>query len=473
MKILTLLGVVFVLLFSKVEVHTYDDSLYSQNIWLKTYKNIRNYESTINKIIKLEAKLEKAKRGKYAQDVISDIDSQLNLQKSKLTLFQKNNNFMNILVPYDINVNEITLYDYLFKTTKEKFDQLLKKFRNTNNDFFVAKAYLQNELKISLKNDKTLNKKSRRSAQLLKDLNYFNEFEEVLNKTEQNLLDTGNEITKKYVEYRTNSLNKHIGTLIIIAICIILYLIIVKLFGAYLETNQKNSYQKVLALLFTIIIMAFLFIRYSENLLYVFTLMGFIAAALAIAIKEIILNIAGWVYIFFTNAINVGDRILFVFETKHTLGDVKSFSLMKITLNEVENYNSLKEIKNSGRTIHVPNSYVFTKVFYNYTTKNKGYIRDLVELDFDINNDFDAIEKLTQEVLDLPQLKEQIPNYGTSFSLNSLKTAITLSIWFLSNYKVQDKTKSDLTIQLIQRFNDDETIKLKNKTAKAVKEEIS
>lgn len=299
MKILTLLSVIFILLFSKAEVHKYDDSLYTQNIWLKTYKNIRNYESTINKIIKLEAKLEKAKRGKFAQDIISDIDSQLNLQKSKLTLFQKNNNFMSILNPYDMSVNDITLYDYLFNTTKEKFDQLLKKFRSTNNDFFVAKAYLQNELKISLKNDKIHKKKSRKSAQLQKDLNYFNEFEEVLNKTEQNLLDTGNEITKKYAEYRTNNLNKHIGTLIIITVCIVLYLIIVKLFGAYLETNQKNSYQKIVALIFTLIITAFLFIRYSENLLYVFTLMGFIAAALAIAIKEIILNIAGWIYIFF------------------------------------------------------------------------------------------------------------------------------------------------------------------------------
>jgi len=455
------------------ETHADSTSYYSTNIWLKTYKNIKNYEYTLNKILMLEVKLEKAKKTRSSQDIIADITTKINLQKSKLSMFQKNNDFMILLKPYDFTINDITLYDYMFQTTKIKLSAKIKNFQNINYEFNVAQTFLNSELDTLLKDTTSQDKKRDKTIALLKvDIEYFNEFEEVLNKTYHNLMDVDAELQKKYTDYHDNNLKKHIGTLIFIFTITIVYLLILQVFVKYMEVNQKNSYKKVMALIITLIILAYLIMRYSENILYALTVVGVFAAALTIAMKDILLNFAGWIYIFFTNAINVGDRVLFMFETKHSVGDVKSYSLMKITLNEVENYSSVKEIKNSGRTIHIPNSYLFTKVFYNYTTKNKGFIKDLIEIDFSTANDFVHIKDATDAVFQHPDMKKKIPSYELSYSLNGTKTAITMSIWYMTDYKEQDKNKSELTINLIKAYNSDNQIILKSSSTKAKKESV-
>ena len=137
-------------------------------------------------------------------------------------------------------------------------------------------------------------------------------------------------------------------------------------------------------------------------------------------------------------------------------------------LNEVNDYNNIKEVKSVGRTIYIPNSYIFTKVFYNYSLKKNGIINDLIEFEFDINNDFDIIENVTKEIFE-----EHYLSYSITYSLNSYKTAIIGTISYQVNYKIASQKRGVLSIALLKEYTKNKEIKLKStkKTTSSTKED--
>jgi small-conductance mechanosensitive channel len=303
-------------------------------------------------------------------------------------------------------------------------------------------------------------------------MDYFIEYSENINQTEKNLLESKEELLKKYEEYKDEIFIKHLFTLGMIVLFYIIYKVLSSLVF-FLTHNQENHedqkhYKKLLSLLFAILVIVFIAIRYIDDIMYIITFLSVIAAALTLATREIILNIAGAIYIFFTSIVKVGDRVMVQFETKHTIGDIIDISLVKMKLNEIEDYSNIKEIKSVGRTIYVPNSYIFTKVFYNYSLKKNGMITDLIEFEFDINNDFKLIEKIINNVLTKLNI-----SYKITFNLNSTKTGIVALISYQTNYKYSTKTRGEVAITLLQEFKNTESIKLKpSKTTAKEKEEV-
>ena len=79
------------------------------------------------------------------------------------------------------------------------------------------------------------------------------------------------------------------------------------------------------------------------------TFIGLVSAGLVVALRDLILNIAGWVYIFWKRPIFVGDRI----QVKEHAGDVIDFSLLQFTILEIGNW--VDADQSTGRIIHLPN----------------------------------------------------------------------------------------------------------------------
>jgi small-conductance mechanosensitive channel len=90
------------------------------------------------------------------------------------------------------------------------------------------------------------------------------------------------------------------------------------------------------------------------------TYFGLLSAGLAIALKEPVTNLAGWVFIVWRRPFEVGDRI----EIGGNKGDVIDIRLQQFTLNEIGNWVAADQ--SSGRIIHVPNGSVFTAPVANY-----------------------------------------------------------------------------------------------------------
>ncbi len=442
-----------------------EDYKASGNVWLKTYQNYKNYNTIISNISKIEYKIQRNSSDTQMQN---QLYNKLEVYRSKLSLYEKNRSFDNLLIKYKFEVPEITLKEYIFKNHRKELNRVINKYILEKNQFYLAKSTLEN-LYENIKEEKQQQKDL---VSLKNDIEYFRDYSENIEKVHQNLLESKEELNKKYEEYKNEVLIKHIFTLLMVFMIYAVY----KGVGVLLKSvnqsdenyeNYKN-YNKLLSLVFGMGVFFFLFVRYIEDLIYLVTFLSVIAAALTIATREIILNIAGAVYIFFSSVVRVGDRVMIQFETKHTVGDIVDISIIKMKLNEVDDYNNIKEVKSAGRTIYIPNSYIFTKVFYNYSLKKKGLISDIIEFEFDLDNDFALVERVTSQLLSSLNIDHKV-----SFTLNSLKNAITAVLSYEVNYKEVSQKRGEIVVLLLEEYKKDERIKLKNpkKTSKAAQEE--
>ena len=432
----------------------------TQNIWLKTYQNYKNYNIIVNNIAKAENKIQKNEKNLL---LVGELNKKISIYKSKLKLYE-NNNLDNILRQYKYEVPNISLKDFIVRSSQNNLDKLIQKYIVLKNNFYLARSSFQNTYNLQIKETNNTLK----IASIKDDLEYFNEYVENIEKTYQNLLDARDDLEKKYQEYQDEILTKHIMTIVIIIISYTLYKILSLLIFHFTHNKENHqeqkNYKKLLSLFFIFFIILFIFIRYIDDLIYIITFLSVVAAALTIAMREVLLNIAGAIYIFFTSMIKVGDRVMVQFETKHTIGDIVDISLIKIKLNEVEDYTNIKEVKTVGRTIYIPNSYIFTKVFYNYSLKKNGTINDLIEFEFNVNSDFKSIEQVTSEIFSTLNIQ-----YTINFNLNTLKTGIIGLISYQINYNDAAKKRGELSIKLLEKYHANQSIKLKTSKSTASK----
>ncbi len=94
------------------------------------------------------------------------------------------------------------------------------------------------------------------------------------------------------------------------------------------------------------------------------TFLGLLSAGLAIALKDPVMNLAGWAFILWRRPFEVEDRI----QIGEHAGDVIDLRIFEFTLLEIGNWVAADQ--STGRVIHIPNGKVFTEVLANYT---KGF----------------------------------------------------------------------------------------------------
>lgn len=98
------------------------------------------------------------------------------------------------------------------------------------------------------------------------------------------------------------------------------------------------------------------------------TVIGLISAGLAVALKDPLVNLAGWLYIIWRKPIELGDRI----EIGEFRGDVVDQGAFTFSLIEVGNWVNADD--RTGRLLLAPNGLVFTAVLANYS---KGWFEHI------------------------------------------------------------------------------------------------
>jgi small-conductance mechanosensitive channel len=92
------------------------------------------------------------------------------------------------------------------------------------------------------------------------------------------------------------------------------------------------------------------------------TYFGILSAGLAIALKELVANFVGWVFIMWRRPFEVGDRI----QIGDLAGDVIDLRIFQFTLLEIGNW--VEADQSTGRVVHVNNGKVFTDNLANFST---------------------------------------------------------------------------------------------------------
>jgi len=94
------------------------------------------------------------------------------------------------------------------------------------------------------------------------------------------------------------------------------------------------------------------------------TFLGLVSAGLAIALKDLVASVAGWIYLLWRRPFEVGDRI----QIGEHAGDVIDIRLFRFTLIEIGNW--VEADQSTGRVILIPNSRILIEAIANYS---KGF----------------------------------------------------------------------------------------------------
>lgn len=167
-----------------------------------------------------------------------------------------------------------------------------------------------------------------------------------------------------------NHLNEAIAVtlqirLLVTAGTILFFWIIAKLLTELLHFRMKNmetfyKIKKSINYFFSILNLLLIGFLWIDQFKYMSTFLGLFSAGLAISLKDIISNIAGWMFLLWRKPFSVGDRI----QIGTTAGDVIDIRLFHFTLMEIGNW--VEDEQSTGRVVHIPNHKIITEPLANY-----------------------------------------------------------------------------------------------------------
>lgn len=123
----------------------------------------------------------------------------------------------------------------------------------------------------------------------------------------------------------------------------------------------RYQWQKIVKYITVILIIIFLTKVWFGAFESLGTYLGLVSAGLAIAFKDLLVNLAGWVFILIRKPLSVGDRI----QIAEVTGDVIDIRIFQFSVIEIGNW--VDADQSTGRIIHIPNGTVFNKWQANYT----------------------------------------------------------------------------------------------------------
>ena len=158
---------------------------------------------------------------------------------------------------------------------------------------------------------------------------------------------------------------KIVGTLVaLILFPIIKKFILNPLLNKIKNTEKRYKWNKVVSYVFYFLLFFIVGSFWFEGFESIATFLGLVAGGVAIALKDPLSNIAGWLYIITRAPFKIGDRI----QLGEHAGDVIDITMSNFTIMEMGNW--VDADQNTGRLIHIPNGKIFMESLANY---EKGF----------------------------------------------------------------------------------------------------
>ena len=150
--------------------------------------------------------------------------------------------------------------------------------------------------------------------------------------------------------------------------------------------------RKILNYVSTTLVLVLLAVIWIDAFQNLPTFLGLLSAGIAIALSDVLKNMAGWFFILARRPFQVGDRI----EVNDLVGDVVDVRLFRFSLMEVGGWVDAEQ--STGRLVHVPNGVVFTQAVANYT-EGFPFIWDELAVLITFESDWKLAEQLMRDVL--------------------------------------------------------------------------
>lgn len=191
--------------------------------------------------------------------------------------------------------------------------------------------------------------------------------------------------------------NDFLQRMVIILLCMVFVYFIDKALKRSLSKNVKSNENKYRV---RKVISLFTYFLFSCVLLFVFrdkvgnigATMGVIGAGVAFALQEVIISIAGWLNIIFTNNIMVGQRV----RIANVKGDVIDIGVLSTIIMETGDW--IDGDLYNGSIVTIANSFVFKERVHNYSAEYP-FLWDEVTVPIRTDSDYHLARKIFTEVL--------------------------------------------------------------------------
>ncbi len=250
-----------------------------------------------------------------------------------------------------------------------------------------------------------------------------------------------NELQETFFSLDHRIADQLVLSLIVIALSLILRWVVVAVLSRRVK-DARDKYYWIRAAKYsigTLNLIALVFIWGSEIESFA-TFIGLISAALTIALKDLVVNFTGWMFILIRKPFQLGDRV----QIGENQGDVIDIRVFQFTINEIGNW--VDADQSTGRIIHIPNGKVFTEPQANY---NQGFSHIWHEINVLIT--FESNWKKAKEIL-----TEIVNKHAASLTKTAEKKLIEASKKYMILYNrltpiVYTKVKAS-GVQLSMRF---------------------
>lgn len=481
----------------KAQIENIDQKISSNNsIWLKKYTNFATYNQIITDIENIKKELKNLKDRRSPDNVkISTLNHKLETLERQEELLgdYKNNPFKDLIEkPQISNIPNISnpiaiIGGISFIKNLENQKSILKKNQKNLESILKDLDKKYNLLKDLYQIDKT---------QELADKIYQNQSKKLELQSAQNILNTTIDIYSKDADDLIIRLKiqikNQIFKLVYIALTILISIglaVVLKIFvRRYIHDNERAYTASKIINFFNIsIIILILLFAYLENVTYLVAVLGFASAGLAIAMKDLFMSILGWFVIVLGGSVHVGDRIRVSKDGSIYVGDVLDISILRITMHEDVTLTTYLENRRAGRIIFIPNNYIFTTMFANYTHGGMKTVWDGVDftITFDSNHKkalriaSDVATKYSRGYTEITrkQLNKMRDKYSLRNNNIEPKTfsliepnGIKISIWYQTNAYATLTLRSTISMEIIENILKEPDIFIAYTTTKLIKD---
>ncbi|MFC3847340.1 mechanosensitive ion channel domain-containing protein [Helicobacter baculiformis] len=453
----------------------------SNNIWLKKFNNVESYEQIYAEIQSIQNQLKILRHKKSSDSLqISTLNHTLQaLQHQEELLEQyKVNPFKELVekpqigtIPSISNPLAIVAGISFIKTIKAQYASMKR-----NQQLLMEALDLLEQEVNTLTRLQALQEESAIAKKL-----YQEQIKKIELQGAQKLLKTSMDLYAKDIE----EVDANIQTQIKAQLFKLLYVVLIALVSIilawflkvishkYVQSNER-AYTINKAINFinaNIIILIFLF-AYLENVSYLVTVLGFASAGLAIAMRDLFMSLLGWLTIILGGNVHVGDRVKVSKDGNTYVGDVLDISMLYITILEDVTLTSYMENDcRAGRIIFIPNNYIFTNLFANYSHFGMKSVWDGVVFYVTFDSNYKRAMEIALNTANTHAKQytemtyKQLGKMRTKYSLRNTsvnprvfmalqKDGIQISVWYQTNsyatLALKSKISSDIMEALLQ-----------------------
>ncbi|WP_299824691.1 mechanosensitive ion channel family protein [uncultured Pontibacter sp.] len=250
--------------------------------------------------------------------------------------------------------------------------------------------------------------------------------------------------------------------LVLLGLWLLSKVILRLVFKRELDLRKQYKWRKFTNYFLTLIGLVLLLNIWFGGIRSVATFLGLFSAGLVLALREPLLNAAGWLFIIGKRPFRVGDRL----QIGSYTGDVIDIRLFQFSLNEINGWVDADQA--SGRVVHVPNLKVFTEPQVNY---NYGFpfIWNEVSVHITFESNWSRAKAILQEIVERHaeklsetaqrQVKQQsqqhlifYEDFSPQIYMKVVENGIKLTMRYMCSLMRRRKSENDIWEDVLKAF---------------------